>query len=115
MLVHMAISNEIFLQTISVDRRNRKMNLFWNIRQYFRVVAIDQRGYGLSSKPSNVSDYKIELLARDIADIVDQLGYKSCVLVGHDWGAIVAWGVSILYETIDDFLSIEIFLFFYLY
>lgn len=72
----------------------------------YRVVAIDQRGYGLSSKPSNVSDYKIELLARDIADIVDQLGYKSCVLVGHDWGAIVAWGVSILYPQIVDKLII---------
>lgn len=72
----------------------------------YRVVAIDQRGYGLSSKPPNVSDYKIDLLARDIADLVDQLGYKSCILVGHDWGAIISWAVSILYPQIVEKLVI---------
>jgi pimeloyl-ACP methyl ester carboxylesterase len=37
-------------------------------------VAIDQRGYGLSSKPSSVADYKLEILTRDIADVIEQLG-----------------------------------------
>ncbi len=37
-------------------------------------MAIDQRGYGLSSKPSRVADYKLETLARDIADVIEQLG-----------------------------------------
>ena len=63
---------------------------------HVRVVAIDQRGYGLSSKPANVKDYAVETLARDIADVIEQLGYKSCVLVGHDWGGIVAWATTIL-------------------
>lgn len=72
----------------------------------YRVVAIDQRGYGLSSKLPNISDYKVELLARDVADIVEQLGYKSCVLVGHDWGAIVSWTVAMFYPHLIDKLII---------
>ncbi|UJR37562.1 hypothetical protein I4U23_030263 [Adineta vaga] len=72
----------------------------------YRVVAIDQRGYGLSSKPSSISDYKVELLARDVADVIEQLGYKSCVLVGHDWGAIVSWTVAMLYPTLINKLVI---------
>ena len=39
-----------------------------------RVVAIDQRGYGLSSKPERVADYRVDVLARDIADVIEQLG-----------------------------------------
>ena len=62
----------------------------------YRVVAIDQRGYGLSTKPSYVGDYKIEILASDVADVIEQLGYESCVLVGHDWGGIVAWTTAML-------------------
>ncbi|CAF0779997.1 unnamed protein product [Rotaria sp. Silwood1] len=72
----------------------------------YQVVAIDQRGYGLSSKPSNVGDYKVEILARDIADIIEQLGYQSCVLVGHDWGAIVSWTCAMLYPNLIDKLII---------
>lgn len=60
------------------------------------VVAIDQRGYGLSSKPAQVKDYAVETLARDIADVIEQLGHKNCVLVGHDWGGIVSWVTAIL-------------------
>ncbi|CAF4136746.1 unnamed protein product [Adineta steineri] len=72
----------------------------------YRVVAFDLRGYGLSSKPANVKDYKIDLLARDIADLVEELGYKSCILVAHDWGAIIAWVVPMLYPNLIDKLII---------
>ncbi|CAF3273212.1 unnamed protein product [Rotaria socialis] len=72
----------------------------------YRVVAIDQRGYGLSSKPSEVSNYAADKLARDIADIIEQLGYKSCVLVGHDWGAIISWTCAMLYPKLIDKLII---------
>lgn len=62
----------------------------------YRVVAIDQRGYGLSSKLPFVADYRTDLLAGDVADIIEQLGYESCVLVGHDWGGVVAWTTAML-------------------
>jgi len=72
----------------------------------YRVVAIDQRGYGLSSKPSSVGDYKVEILARDVADVIEQLGYKSCILVGHDWGGVVSWVTAMLYPHLVDKLII---------
>ena len=62
----------------------------------YRVVAIDQRGYGLSSKPPSVADYSMEVLAGDVADLIEQLGYESCILVGHDWGGLVAWATAIM-------------------
>lgn len=62
----------------------------------YRVVAIDQRGYGLSSKLPFIADYQIDLLAGDVADIIEQLGYENCVLVGHDLGGLVAWTTAML-------------------
>jgi len=72
----------------------------------YRVVAIDARGYGLSSKPHFVADYRSEVLAGDIADIIEQLGYESCVLVGHDWGGMIAWMTAILYPHLVEKLII---------
>ena len=63
----------------------------------YRVVAPDMRGYNLSDKPTNVSDYNIETLAKDIADLIKALGEENAIVVGHDWGAAVAWAVAGLY------------------
>jgi len=63
----------------------------------FRVIAPDQRGYNLSSKPTAVSDYAVPLLASDVLAIADQLGCERFNLVGHDWGAVVAWAMAIKY------------------
>jgi pimeloyl-ACP methyl ester carboxylesterase len=63
----------------------------------FRVVALDQRGYNLSSKPPAVSDYAVPLLARDVLAIADQLGCERFYVAGHDWGAAVAWAVALRY------------------
>lgn len=57
----------------------------------YRVVAIDQRGYSLSDKPKGRRNYIKSKLAKDVAEVIEALGYKNCILVGHDWGAIVAW------------------------
>ncbi|MER7983811.1 alpha/beta hydrolase [Streptomyces sp. NPDC095817] len=63
--------------------------------QGFRAVAPDQRGYGLSDRPSFVDDYSIGQLADDIAALVNALGEEKAILVGHDWGAVVAWHVAL--------------------
>ena len=63
----------------------------------YRVVAPDMRGYNLSDKPKKVSDYTMEILAKDIADLITALGEKEALLVGHDWGAAVAWSVAAWY------------------
>ena len=57
----------------------------------YRVVAIDQRGYGRSSKFRVNAEYRIDKLAADIVGVIDACGEKKAVVVGHDWGAPVAW------------------------
>lgn len=63
----------------------------------FRVIAPDQRGYNLSDKPKAISAYRISELARDVVGLLDTLGYERVYLVGHDWGAAVAWWVATLF------------------
>jgi len=57
----------------------------------FRVVAPDMRGYNLSDKPPGVRAYRVELLARDVERLILACGERTAAVVGHDWGAIVAW------------------------
>jgi pimeloyl-ACP methyl ester carboxylesterase len=63
----------------------------------FRVIAPDQRGYNLSAKPREVSAYDVGVLAGDVLALIDQLGEQKIILVGHDWGAAVAWWFAIHY------------------
>ena len=63
----------------------------------YRAVAPDMRGYGETDKPAEVEAYDIHHLTADIAGLVDALGEKTAVLVGHDWGAIVAWNCMLLH------------------
>ncbi len=57
----------------------------------YRVWAPNQRGYGRTSRPGRVQDYAIESPMADVAGLIDASGAKRVVLLGHDWGAIVAW------------------------
>ncbi len=67
------------------------------VEKGYRVIVPDQRGYNLSDKPSDVKDYRISTLAKDIAGLIDSFGYEKVHLVGHDWGAAVAWWVAKIY------------------
>ena len=60
----------------------------------YTVVAPDMRGYNLSDKPTNVSAYEVEKLAADVVGLIHHLGFEKAGLVGHDWGAGVAWAVA---------------------
>jgi len=62
----------------------------------FRVVAPDQRGYGQTDKPEPIEDYNILNLVGDIVGLVNNLGVDTAVIVGHDWGAPVAWNSALL-------------------
>ena len=62
----------------------------------FRAVAPDMRGYGGTDKPSDTSAHGILDLVGDMVDLVRALGETSCVVVGHDWGAPVAWHCALL-------------------
>jgi epoxide hydrolase 4 len=56
-----------------------------------RVWAPDLRGYGGSSRPSGVESYALQHLEEDVAALIESSGAKEVVLVGHDWGALIAW------------------------
>ncbi|MBR8642239.1 alpha/beta hydrolase [Streptomyces tuirus] len=62
----------------------------------FRVVAPDQRGYGGSDRPEDVTAYSILHLVGDVVGLVHALGEERAFVVGHDWGAPVAWHTALL-------------------
>jgi pimeloyl-ACP methyl ester carboxylesterase len=62
----------------------------------FRTIAVDQRGYGQTSVPTEVRDYHIDELLADIEGLLDALELDRAVFVGHDWGAMVLWHLSLL-------------------
>ncbi|MFD9961083.1 alpha/beta fold hydrolase [Amycolatopsis sp. NPDC058986] len=57
----------------------------------YRAVAPDQRGYSPDVRPERPAEYGIDALVGDVVTIADQLGWNRFDLVGHDWGAAVAW------------------------
>lgn len=63
----------------------------------YRVWAPDQRGYHLSAKPQEVKAYNLDELAADVVGLIDAAGRRQAILVGHDWGAAVAWWTAIQY------------------
>lgn len=60
----------------------------------WRAVAPDLRGYGDSSRPADRDAYRIEHLVADAATLFDALGARRRLLVGHDWGAMIAWNFA---------------------
>jgi len=60
----------------------------------YRAIAPDQRGYGATSVPANIDDYRIERLSDDILGLLDALQLESAVFVGHDWGAMLLWQMA---------------------
>jgi pimeloyl-ACP methyl ester carboxylesterase len=60
----------------------------------YRVWAPNLRGYGKSDRPLGVSEYELEKLEQDVADLIDASGAKSVLLVAHDWGAVIAWSFA---------------------
>ncbi len=63
----------------------------------YRAIAVDQRGYGQSSVPPDVADYHIDRLVGDVLGLLDALEVERATFVGHDWGAIVLWHMSLLH------------------
>lgn len=63
----------------------------------YRVWAPDQRGYNLSSKPAEITAYRLDTLARDILGLIDAAGREKAVVIGHDWGGTVAWRLAMQY------------------
>lgn len=65
----------------------------------YHVIVPNQRGYGNSSRPTEVTDYDIEHLSGDLVSLLDHYGYEDATFVGHDWGAMVVWGLTLLHPN----------------
>lgn len=64
----------------------------------FQVAAPDQRGYGGSDRPAPIEAFDIVELSNDVAGIATALGHQRFIVVGHDWGAPVAWHTALLHR-----------------
>ncbi len=61
----------------------------------YRVVVPDQRGYGGSSKPEPLEAYNIRALSDDVVGLARTLGYEEFIVIGQDWGCVVAWHTAL--------------------
>ncbi len=75
----------------------------------FSTIVPDLRGYGASDKPTEVAAYSIPVLAGDVVAMLDSLGIERAHVVGHDWGAALAWAVgSLLPERVDHLVALSV-------
>jgi epoxide hydrolase 4 len=63
----------------------------------YRVWVPDQRGYNLSDKPVGIRQYTIDKLVADVLGLIDAAGAEQATVIGHDWGAVVAWWLAAAY------------------
>ncbi|NDK90969.1 alpha/beta hydrolase [Gordonia desulfuricans] len=59
-----------------------------------RTITVDQRGYSPGARPEAVDDYRIDHLVSDVIGVLDALEVHYALLVGHDWGSLVAWHLA---------------------
>jgi pimeloyl-ACP methyl ester carboxylesterase len=62
----------------------------------FHAVAPDMRGYGQTDRPESIDAYTLLHLVGDMVGVLDALGSETAVIVGHDWGAPVAWHAALM-------------------
>ena len=72
----------------------------------YRVVVPDQRGYGQTDRPEPIEAYNILQLTGDIVGLVNTLGQERAVIVGHDWGAVVAYHCALLRPDIFNAIAL---------
>jgi pimeloyl-ACP methyl ester carboxylesterase len=77
-----------------------------SLAKRFHVVAIDQRGYNLSDQPEGVENYKTDKLIGDVVAVVKHFGSGKAVIVGHDWGGLVAWTFAMTHPELTDRLIV---------
>src|SRR5215469_3151696 len=72
----------------------------------FQVIVPNLRGFGRSGKPEAVDAYSLPLLAGDVLAVLNDLGIARAHLVGHDWGAALAWTLATLAPDNVDHLAV---------
>ena len=76
------------------------------LKDSYKVVAIDQRGYNLSDKPDGEENYAMRNLVGDVAAVIRHFGEDSATIVGHDWGGVVSWQFAFALPQMVDRLII---------
>ena len=71
-----------------------------------RVVAMDLRGYNRSDKPKGTNQYSISKLVSDVKAVILDAGEKKAVIIGHDWGGMVAWNFAMMRPNMTDKLIV---------
>jgi pimeloyl-ACP methyl ester carboxylesterase len=75
----------------------------------FQVIVPDLRGYGHSDKPADVEAYSLLLLAADVGAVLADLGVARAHVVGHDWGAALAWAIAALApDSVDHLVAMSV-------
>ncbi len=75
----------------------------------FQVIVPDMRGYGASDKPTEVDAYNILYLAADVGAVLDEAGVERAHVVGHDWGAAVAWALAaVVPDRVDHLIALSV-------
>ena len=76
------------------------------LAEQFQVVAVDLRGYNLSDKPDGVEQYQTRHLVNDIVAVIEHLGAEKATIVGHDWGGMISWVLTMFRPDLVDRLII---------
>jgi pimeloyl-ACP methyl ester carboxylesterase len=75
----------------------------------FQVIVPDLRGYGSSDKPTAVKAYRNELLVGDVLAVMSAAGAERAHVVGHDWGASVAWSLALAAgDRVDHLVALSV-------
>ena len=75
----------------------------------YHVIVPNQRGYGNSSRPTEVTDYDIEHMTGDLVALLDYYGYKDATFMGHDWGANIVWNLTLLHpERVNKVINLAL-------
>jgi pimeloyl-ACP methyl ester carboxylesterase len=76
------------------------------LAKHFQVVAVDLRGYNLSDKPDGVENYTVEKLVGDVEAVLQHFKRDKAVIVGHDWGGMIAWSFAMAHPEKTDRLIV---------
>lgn len=108
------VVNDITLEVFEAGQRNTKKPIVlchgfpelafsWRhqvpalVAAGYHVIIPNQRGYGNSSCPTEVTDYDIKHLTDDLIALLDYYEYDDAIFIGHDWGANVVWNLALLH------------------
>jgi pimeloyl-ACP methyl ester carboxylesterase len=72
----------------------------------FRVLAPDLRGYNLSDKPAGLDGYRLPVLVEDVVGLIFSTGSERAIVIGHDWGGVIAWQLAMTHPECVERLVI---------